>query len=796
LKKIIQEFAQGKRKTLIDFIRFGAHLIRICPIEISNQKAQEKAQQLLQMDKIQTYRTKLFFAFLHDQVDTRNLALLEMIYDEFLQKKEDILLYNFVQFAAEVMSIIPSMKSHQEEMIDVDEKEDKVKEKITQSECSSKAFPVISTCKEKCDLPLKEPSLFIPYCDDEDEYDDDYKVFENVNDQKIRIEFQKIEALKPWQRIFDVNQMIFSFFLQEVEEKENSFICQSLKEFWIQNAQAVWERWFWAPYPIRSKEYAIRQRRQVKALYCFSRIVKYIFTLKNGIGIEKLWKIENQTFSCWWYRSVTFGLKEIYLQKGWRFVQEYLNTQRFDTTKEMILFPPIIPDFSRYKNASWRVREKSFFGLPRVWYCNQLLARRIALAFQTKYRQNTGNTTFSDTGINSTYRYMEEEISCKEEEEEEEEEEDDDNDEEWHHRNPHIDDDLEEEEEEDHECTTKYSSGGINNPSQELIILYEEIEKTKPWKKLSENVVLQIEKDKNKYDKEDFFDRLSSFWSQHGRAIWERNFWAPYKNHEIHLLKRKRRQNQATQCWENLIVFFIQKYQVKALDLLIQIEKNTSLPSRSESESDSSDSMCFFTSSSLVIWWWYRTELIQLKRIWNVFGKQKTISYLNEQKYKRWPQFPIDQTFDSSRFFGFFHLGRLFGKKLMRLIQKYEQDPTEIKLEEEELFMEEKYRKKTFLSSEEEDDAMKSTGSHRHCHHSHRHRHRHRHRPGHRHSHRQRHRYERTSNAVRLSTRVRKQRSSMGVFLYTEKDLVLFDELQEMNSQESSSSSSSSSLSS
>jgi hypothetical protein len=113
LKRIIQEFAQGKRKTLLDFIRLGANLIVICPIEISDQKAQEKAQQLLQMNKTQSKFTTRFFSFLHDQVDTRNLELLEMMYGEFLRGKEDTLMNIFVQFAAEVMSIIPSMsRSH------------------------------------------------------------------------------------------------------------------------------------------------------------------------------------------------------------------------------------------------------------------------------------------------------------------------------------------------------------------------------------------------------------------------------------------------------------------------------------------------------------------------------------------------------------------------------------------------------------------------------------------------------------------------------------------------------------
>jgi hypothetical protein len=46
-------------------------------------------------------------------VDTRNLELLEMMYGEFLRGKEDTLMNIFVQFAAEVMSIIPSMsRSH------------------------------------------------------------------------------------------------------------------------------------------------------------------------------------------------------------------------------------------------------------------------------------------------------------------------------------------------------------------------------------------------------------------------------------------------------------------------------------------------------------------------------------------------------------------------------------------------------------------------------------------------------------------------------------------------------------
>lgn len=72
----------------------------------------------------------------------------------------------------------------------------------------------------------------------------------------------------------------------------------------------------------------------------------------------------------------------------------------------------------------------------------------------------------------------------------------------------------------------------------------ETVESWKPWEHAFRCLPTPFKAGVN--DPFDFlFEAWDNFWKEHGRAVWERNFWAPYRPTCIKAKQRKYRQNKA-----------------------------------------------------------------------------------------------------------------------------------------------------------------------------------------------------------------------------------------------------------
>jgi hypothetical protein len=149
---------------------------------------------------------------------------------------------------------------------------------------------------------------------------------------------------------------------------------------------------------------------------------------------------------------------------------------------------------------------------------------------------------------------------------------------------------------------------------QEIQVHLDKVEAGEPWKFVFHGK-LQLPFDEEKYP--ELTTALREFWSNHGRAVWERNFWAPLtsKFDSGRMEKRKRRQWFAVRSFE-LTVFEPAARLLGAL-FFVELDQRTA-PAEG---------------------WWYRKKVVDLYTIRRQRkGAQAVREYLDTQAMKRFPR--------------------------------------------------------------------------------------------------------------------------------------------------------------
>ena len=103
-------------------------------------------------------------------------------------------------------------------------------------------------------------------------------------------------------------------------------------------------------------------------------------------------------------------------------------------------------------------------------------------------------------------------------------------------------------------------------------------------------------------------DQWRRFWSTHGQAVWERNFWAPFPAKSKAAIARQKRQRKA-----------LRAFRVFASKLT----------------KEAKHAVCQNVQSSYHEGWWYKTKAFALRKFFRQ-GEKAYMTYMT-RIYERWP---------------------------------------------------------------------------------------------------------------------------------------------------------------
>ncbi|GLD94727.1 hypothetical protein PINS_up003351 [Pythium insidiosum] len=155
-----------------------------------------------------------------------------------------------------------------------------------------------------------------------------------------------------------------------------------------------------------------------------------------------------------------------------------------------------------------------------------------------------------------------------------------------------------------------------------IIKRLEVIEATRPWREVfGSNLVCPFPEVKAPL----LAKKWRKFWRKHGRAVWERRFWAPFKKSSDEYRSRSNRQRSAQAAYDHIILgvsrvfgpyFFVE------LDRRAHRHRG----------------------------WWYRSKAVDLIKVCHVLGEQACWKYLESQCRRRFPRLVVEADVNATEF--------------------------------------------------------------------------------------------------------------------------------------------------
>lgn len=328
LRRILSDFFAGSEQTLQDFIRLGASIVTVMPIERKSALRQREAARLVaQQQNIKEEDSKQLcvFSYLSARVANRNIFLLRSMFQDFCAGS-DRLICEFVRRGDEVVSLIPadiqSLQVNQiptgwtDSVLDLERKQEQNDQQQLESNAND-----------------SEDESNGDDTEDEDEIGSVAELASVASMPPTRAEvhncimevLDRIEKQEPWKTVFNPETIPMSF-----SGVKRVKLAAVLKKFWAKNSRAVWERYFWGPLsnlPDKKRSYD-RKTRQAKAREDFTKVMAIAY---EELGADFFVTLDEHAslYKGWWYSSTVQSLTSLAHTQGLAACVNYMESQAF-----------------------------------------------------------------------------------------------------------------------------------------------------------------------------------------------------------------------------------------------------------------------------------------------------------------------------------------------------------------------------------------------------------------------------------------------------------------------------------
>ncbi|KAG6610442.1 uncharacterized protein IUM83_06737 [Phytophthora cinnamomi] len=320
LRRMLSDFYVGNEHTLQDFVRLGASIVTVMPIERTGRRYQEEAARLLSQQQHMRetpdprHAQLCVFRYLSGRVATKNIATLRGMFHEFCDGG-DSLLQAFVSRGNEVVSVIP---------VDI------------QALLQARSMPTTSLVVEIRSSLLEYEQQRETFSGSEEEEQDDEitTVAElasvaamppSLDDLRTCIMgvLERIEEQEPWNQVFNPDRLPLPF-----SGTKRVRLAAVLRQFWTRHARAVWERPFWAPLVNMNdgRRHSARKNRQASARRDFEDVMMIIH---EKLGAKFFVQLDQRTkpHKGWWYVEPVQDLLVIAQRVGLAACLSYIESQ-------------------------------------------------------------------------------------------------------------------------------------------------------------------------------------------------------------------------------------------------------------------------------------------------------------------------------------------------------------------------------------------------------------------------------------------------------------------------------------
>ncbi|UIZ23644.1 hypothetical protein KXD40_007935 [Peronospora effusa] len=356
LRRILIDFYAGNEHTLVDFMRLGASVVSVMPIEKTNPHHRKAATQLLiQQNKGDNYGQKedealnqvdihqptqilmdtigsqqlkaCVFRFLSARVATKNILWLRDMYYEFC-KGEDAILHAFVMRGNEPICVIPvdiqalgmaplppspltvvgclgfdvvtgdntitNIISPEKEEEGKRTRAARYKWRLDMTGNASDSHKRKKSRRNSVAAPKKNDIAATLKATP--------KSLASPSADEVRqsivTAMKRIEEKEPWKCTFKIETLVMPF-----SRIRHPKLAEALQTFWETHARAVWERKFWSPLlcPRTHQLHNERRCRQSKALVFFEKRV--LFPVYKDLGASFFVDMDRRRtpYSGWFY---------------------------------------------------------------------------------------------------------------------------------------------------------------------------------------------------------------------------------------------------------------------------------------------------------------------------------------------------------------------------------------------------------------------------------------------------------------------------------------------------------------
>ncbi|DAZ97330.1 TPA: hypothetical protein N0F65_003694 [Lagenidium giganteum] len=311
LQVLADEFTQEQEAQLLEFVRLGANLIAVLPLDSTSSRDRTDASTLLHERELQCEadcavtleemtRGAAFLDALDRRLSTRNVYLLKIFFKEFMLGEDDEL-DRFIRCGCDVVSILPELRHDCQPVTASPPPSSPVQ--------SPPHGPPVRRQQEGFMSPRKteEPSMLTT---------------RSVIVERVRL----LEVCEPWVQIFDPNRLCMPF-----DGDRFPAVGRNWRRFWQRHSRAVWERHFWAPNASEdcAAEMQARHLRQCLARGAFERGI--IRPLGRALGAEFFVALDNRPtpHEGWWYRRPRIDLRVLHRECGEEACWQYLQSQMY-----------------------------------------------------------------------------------------------------------------------------------------------------------------------------------------------------------------------------------------------------------------------------------------------------------------------------------------------------------------------------------------------------------------------------------------------------------------------------------
>ncbi|KAK1931821.1 hypothetical protein P3T76_012753 [Phytophthora citrophthora] len=300
LRRMMADFCAGNEHTLQDFMRLGAAVVSVMPVERTGPRHLNAAAGLLAAQRAENVRDEgvtdtpneqqednsCFFLYLYARVATKNILWLREMFREFCQG-DDTVVREFVRCAYAAIVVIP---------VDV---------------------------RALCMAPLPPPPLAIEAASRFPTTRMDTLL--SGTPSSILTVFKRVEAKEPRKEIFKPENLSMPF--SRVRHPE---LYSVLKEFWLKYGRAVWERNFWAPLS-RQRTWQLHTNRRCRQLSLVNFFEKNVITpVYKKLGASFFVTMDARSpRNGWFYFDQAVDLFTLAQRYGLATCLEYIESQAF-----------------------------------------------------------------------------------------------------------------------------------------------------------------------------------------------------------------------------------------------------------------------------------------------------------------------------------------------------------------------------------------------------------------------------------------------------------------------------------